>query len=465
MSDNKTDMCRGPLLKKIIFYTMPIIATGVLQLLFNAADLVVVGRFCGKESMAAVGSTSYLINLITNLFIGLSVGAGVAVAHGLGSQDDDEVQKTVHTTMPVALISGVILTVVGIIFSRTFLEMMNSPENIIDLSALYLKIYFAGIIPILIYNYGAAILRAAGDTRSPLIYLTSAGVLNVVLNVFFVTVVKLNVAGIALATTISQLMAAVLVVIKLIRRDDACAFDPRRMRIHKNQLMKILKIGVPAGIQGSLFSISNVIIQSSVNTFGDVAVAGNAASHNIEGFIYTAMLAFSQAALNFTGQNFGSRKYKRVRKIAGISIGCVVVVGLALSLTILFFGRTLLGIYIDDSPEAIAVGLSRLRIMLPLYFVCGVMETTTGCIRGIGCSFTPMVTTIIGACVLRVVWVFTVYQIPQFHTLSSLYISYPVSWVITAAVQIIIFLVVWRRQARRLVKPPAHPGKRVCKPA
>ena len=289
------NLLEGPLLPNIITYTIPIILTSLLQLLFNAADLVVVGRFCGSVSVAAVGATGSITNLIVNLFIGLSVGAGVSVAHAYGERDAQAVHRTVHTAVITALVGGAVLTVVGVTFSKTFLHMMGTPENVLKLSAVYMKIYFGGIVFSMIYNFCASILRAAGDTKSPLVFLSIAGVVNVVLNLIFVTAFHMNVAGVALATTISQAVSAVLVVLALMKRDDACRLDLRMVRFHKAQLIKMIKIGLPAGIQGSLFSISNVLIQSSINSFGDIFMSGNAAASNIEGFAYVCINAFSQA--------------------------------------------------------------------------------------------------------------------------------------------------------------------------
>ena len=438
-------MLEGPLLPSIIRYTIPIILTSILQLLFNAADLVVVGRFCGSVSVAAVGSTGSLTNLMVNFFIGLSIGAGVTAAHGLGSREETVVQNTVHTALPLALVSGVILTVVGITFSETFLKMMDTPDNVLPLSSVYMRIYFGGITFTMVYNFCAAILRAAGDTRSPLIYLTFAGVINVILNIFFVTVLNLNVAGVALATTISQGISALLVTIALIRRTDACHLDLKKLRFHPAQLSKIVRIGLPAGIQSSLISISNVVIQSSVNSFGDVFMSGNAASANIEGFLYAAVNAFNQTAVNFIGQNAGAHKYRRVRQTLWICLGCGAAVGLILGVSARVFGHQLLSIYITDSPQAIAYGLNRLSMIALPYFLCAFMDISTGALRGLGASVAPMLISILGVCGLRVLWVSTIFQIPRFHTPECLFFSYTVSWIVTFIFQLAAFLIVSRK--------------------
>ena len=438
-------MLSGPLFPSIVRYTIPIILTSLLQLLFNAADLVIVGRFCGSVSVAAVGSTGSITNLMVNFFIGLSVGAGVTVAHGLGSREDVIVQNTVHTSLPTALVSGVLLTIIGVSFSKTFLRMMGTPDTVLPLSAIYMKIYFSGVTFTMVYNFCAAILRAAGDTKSPLIYLSIAGVVNVILNIFFVTVLQMNVAGVALATTISQGISAVLVTMALMKRTDACRLDLKKMRFHKAQLFKMLRIGLPAGIQSSLFSISNVLIQSSVNSFGDVFMSGSAASANIEGFVYVSLNAFHQTAVNFIGQNAGARHYRRVYRTLWICLGCATVVGMVLGSTAWFFGRQLLSIYITDSQQAIEYGMIRLSYICLPYFLCGLMDVSTGALRGLGASFVPMVISVLGICGLRIFWIYTIFQIPRYHTPQCLFFSYTVSWIVTFLFQMAAFLLVCRK--------------------
>ena len=442
------NMLEGPLFINIVLYTIPIILTSILQLLFNAADLVIVGRFCGSISVAAVGATGSITNLMVNFFIGLSVGAGVTVAHGLGSHEDQVVHNTVHTALPTALVSGVILTIVGVSFSETFLRLMGTPETVLPLSAVYMKIYFAGITFTMVYNFCAAILRAAGDTKSPLIYLSFAGVINVILNVIFVTLLHMNVAGVALATTISQGISAILVAGALMKRTDACKLELKKMRFHKVQLAKMLRIGLPAGIQSSLFSISNVLIQSSINSFGDVFMSGNAASGNIEGFVYASLNAFHQTAVNFIGQNAGARKYKRVSKTLWICLASVAVTGLTLSTIVYSLGPTLLSIYITDSQEAISYGMMRLSLICMPYFLCGLMDVSTGALRGLGASFVPMLISVLGVCGIRIGWIYTIFQIPQFHTPQCLYISYPISWTVTFLCQMVAFIIVYRQQTK-----------------
>ncbi len=448
MNKTKMNMCEGPLFKNIVLYTLPIILTGILQLLFNAADLIIVGRFKGSDSVAAVGATSAIINLIINLFIGLSVGVSVSTAQGLGANHDEDVSKTVHTAIPTAIVSGIILTVVGIFCSEYFLTLMGTPDNILDLSATYMEIYFCGITSVMVYNFGSAILRAAGDTVSPLIFLIIAGVVNVILNIIFVTILSMNVEGVALATTISQTVSAVLVITALMKRTDACKLSLKKLRFHGRQLARIVRIGLPAGIQGSLFSISNVLIQSSVNSFGSVVMSGNAAAQNIEGFIYITMNSFHQTAVNFTGQNYGAGKFDRIKKILVITLASVTVSGLILGIAAVISAKPLLAIYITDSAEAVKYGIVRLQYICLTYFLCGIMDVMTGMLRGIGSSFAPMIISVLGVCGMRICWIYTIFRMEQFHTVTSLYLSYPVSWIITFLVEITVFLIFFKQRKK-----------------
>ena len=448
MSRRNIDMLNGSLFRNVISYTIPIILTGLLQLLFNAADLIIVGQFCGSLSVAAVGATGSITNLIVNLFIGLSVGAGVVVAQSIGAGDGKKTHRTIHTAIPTALVGGVVLTVIGIGFSEIFLRWMDTPENILPLSALYMKIYFAGIIFMMIYNFCSSILRAAGDTKSPLIFLTIAGVINVALNVIFVTIFDLNVAGVALATTISQGVSATLVLITLIKRTDSCKLYLSQMRFYKDEFIQLIKIGLPAGIQGSLFSISNVIIQSSINSFGDIAVAGNAAALNIEGFVYVTLNAFHQTTLNFTGQNIGANQYKRAKKVLIMCLCCVIVIGLTISTIMYLLGPQLLSIYITDSPKAIEYGLIRMTCLFIPFSLLGLMDVSTGGLRGMGVSLAPMIISVLGVCGIRIGWIYTIFQIPQFHTLEWLYHSYTVSWGVTFIAQTVAYFIIYNKKKK-----------------
>ena len=434
------DMCHGPLFWKIVKFTIPIILSSILQLLFNAADLVVVGRFCGSVSVGAVGATSSLTSLFVNFFVGLSVGAGVTVAQGIGAGDDKKVHYAVHTAIPVALVSGVILTIGGVLLSEQALIWMGTPAEQLPLSALYMKIYFFGIIAMLLYNFGAAILRAAGDTKRPLIYLSIAGVLNVILNCVFVIYFHLDVAGVALATTISQCVSAILVIIALRQRTDACKLSISKMRFDKIALGRILAIGLPAGFQSSLFSISNVLIQSSVNSFGNIAVSGCAAASSVEGFVGVIISAFGQTALNFTGQNYGAGQFKRIHKVLGYCLITVLAAGIIAGSLCYIFAEPLLSIYVTDSAEAIRYGFIKITYIRLFYFIGGMMEVTTGVIRGMGHSLITMLVTVLGVCGFRVLWIYTVFH--QHHTLETLFVSYPISWTITFLVQISIYFII-----------------------
>ncbi|MBQ8358481.1 MAG: MATE family efflux transporter [Oscillospiraceae bacterium] len=444
-----TDMLKGPLWSGLITYTVPIILTSILQLLFNAADLVIVGRFSGSINVAAVSATGAITNLIINLFIGLSVGAGVTVAHALGGNQSTEVHRIVHTALPTALLGGVLLSVIGVLFSETFLTLMKTPVNVLPLSAKYMRIYFCGMTFTMVYNFCASILRAAGDTKSPLLFLTSAGVLNVVLNIFFVVSLKMTVDGVALATIISQAVSAVLVVIALMRRNDACKLTLRKMQFYRQPFFKIIRIGLPAGIQSSMFAISNVIIQSSINSFDSEALmSGNGAAGNIESFVYVLMNSFQQTAVNYTGQNMGAHQYDRIKKVYGLCLLYVTIAGLIAGSSVWYFGEELLGIYITDSQEAIRYGLIRFNHVALPYFVCGLMDVSTGSLRGLGASVTPMIISILGACGIRILWTYTIFQIPQFHTPECLYTSYLISWSITFIFQTLAFITIYKKRVR-----------------
>ena len=443
-------MLQGPLAWNILLFTVPVILTSYLQLLFNAADLVVVGRFCGSVSVAAVGVTGALTNLIVNLFMGLSVGAGVTVAHDIGSGNSQMVSRTVHTALLTALIGGVFLTVIGITFSPTFLRWMDTPENVLPLSSIYMRIYFGGIVFTLVYNFCTSILRAAGDTQSPLFILLCAGVINVILNVFFVVVFHMNVAGVALATVISQALSAVAVTVVLMRRKDDIRFCPSKMRIYGPQLARIIRIGLPAGIQGSMFSISNVIIQSSMNSFGDVLVSGNAAVSNLEGFCYATVNGFHQAAVNFIGQNMGARQYDRVKRIFRLCMLYAGAAGLLVGGTMYLFRQTMLGIYITDSVEATQFGMVRMAYTTLPYFIYGLLDAAAGSLRGLGASTVSMILSVLGICGIRLLWIGTVFQIPAFHTPTCLYSSYPISWIATAIAELLAFSILYRKVQHRI---------------
>ena len=436
------DMTSGPLLGKILAFSFPLMCSGVLQLLFNAADIIVVGRYAGHTALAAVGSTSSLINLLVNLFVGLSVGANVLIARSYGAGRMEAVHKGVHTAMLTALVGGIALIFVGLAASRPMLSLMGTPDDVIDQAALYLRIYFVGAPSLLVYNFGAAILRAVGDTRRPLYFLTLAGVLNVILNLVFVIVFSMGVAGVALATILSQTLSAWLIVLCLMHNTGAFQLVLQELRIDKEQLQEILRIGVPAGIQGMVFSLSNVVIQSSVNSFGSAVMAGNTAASNIEGFMYTCMNAVSQTSMSFVSQNVGAKRFARVDQVV---LRCMLLsagVGILLGNSAYLLGRWLLGIYTPE-PQVITYGLYRMSVVCTTYFLCGWMDCLACSVRGLGSSMLPMIVSILGACVLRIIWVMTLFQWER--TQLCLYLSYPVSWAITAAVHLICFLILRRK--------------------
>lgn len=402
------DMCNGSLLPKIVGFAIPLILSGVLQLLFNAADIIVVGRFAGKEALAAVGSTTSLINLMVNVFIGLSIGSNVLVARFCGAQKIKDIEETVHTSIVTGFVGGCILIVAGGMLARPILLLMGSPEDVIHQSVLYLKIYFIGMPAFLVYNFGSAILRAVGDTKRPLYFLMTAGVVNVILNLILVIRFSMGVAGVAIATVISQCISAALIVQCLARSDAAYRLRFNKLRIVPRKLADIMRIGLPAGFQGAVFSLSNIMIQSSINSFGSVAMAGSTASSNVEGFIYTAMNSVYQTALSFSSQNFGAKKYKRMRRALLMCLVLVTAVGLVMGYGAVFMGERLLGIYSSD-PAVLEFGMERLVIIGTTYFVCGWMDTMVGGLRGMGYSVLPMVVSLTGACAFRIFWIFTVF--------------------------------------------------------
>lgn len=442
------DMCSGPLMGKLLRFSVPLMLSGILQLLFNAADIVVVGQFDSSDAMAAVGSTSSLNNLIVNLFLGLSAGGSVVVAQYFGMKSRQDVEETVHTAILLGFISGLVLVAAGMFLAEPMLVLMGTTPDVIDQSVLYMRIVFAGMPAMMVYDFGAGILRAVGDTRRPLVYLFCGGVVNVAFNLFFVIVCHLGVAGVAIGTVMSQCIAAFLTVRCLMKTDDCYGIRLRELRIVKHKLLRILRVGVPTGIQGAMFSISNVVIQSSINSFdSSIIVAGNTASGNIEGFVYTAMNAFYQASLTFTSQNVGAHQTRRILPVLGWSLLCVTVVGVATGVLAVLFGPQLLGIYSPDE-EVIAYGLERLRLICLTYFLCGTMDVVTGSIRGLGPSVTPAVISLLGVCGLRIVWIYTVFA--AHRSLMVLYLSYPVSWLITLVVNIICFAVFFKRWKKRI---------------
>lgn len=429
---------------KILMFSIPLMFSSVLQILFNAADIVVVGKFVGDTALAAVGSNSALINLVTNLFIGLSIGANVIVARYFGGKQDENTSIAVHTSIALGFISGIILTLIGIIGAPFFLRIMLTPEDVLPQAVLYLRILFAGITSMMLYNFGSAVLRAVGDTKRPLYFLLLAGTINVILNLFFVIVLKMSVAGVALATILSQALSCVLVLWCLTKEDSAIKLNFKKIRINKIKFIQILKIGLPAGFQGVVFALSNTVIQSSVNSFGSVVMAGSAAAQNVEGIVYFAMNSFYQASISFTSQCYGAKKFARINRVLAMSLLCVVAAGLICGHGLLFSGYRILGIFSSNS-QVIVAGMNRLSVILSTYFLCGIMDVLVGALRGIGYSVLPMVVSLVGSCLLRLLWLATVFQMERFHTTTTVYLSYPISWAITLSVHAVCFAVLRRK--------------------
>ena len=438
-SHRDIDMTQGPILPMILLFAFPLMISSILQLLFNAADVIVVGRFGPdrENALAAVGSTGALINLIINIFLGLSIGANVIIARYCGAREQKNVSESVHTSIAISIVGGLFLAVIGVVFSNTFLRWMGSPDEVLPLATLYMQIYFIGMPFNMLYNFGAAVLRAIGDTRRPLIYLSIAGVVNVILNMFFVIVLHMSVAGVALATILSQAISSVLVLLCLMRSENMVRVDIRKLRVYPDKVSEIARIGLPAGLQGACFSLSNVLIQSTVNSFGNIVMAGNTTAANIEGFIYVSMNAMHQAAITFTSQNVGAQKNDRIRKVCVNCVLAVTVIGLALGLIAWVLRYPLLHIY-SDTEAVVEAALIRLRIIAFTYFLCGIMDVLCGALRGLGSTIAPMVVSILGACALRIFWIYAI--LPMNRTLTMLYISYPVSWIITAAVHGICYV-------------------------
>ena len=430
-SKYELDMTSGNLFKKIITYTLPIMLTGVLQLLYNAADVAVVGQFAGKEALAAVGSTGSLINLIVSLFIGLSVGSSVSYAKSVGEGDLEKANRVVHTAVLVSTISSILLTVVGITFAKDFLIMMDSPSDVVELATVYVKIYFGGIFFNLLYNFASSVVRANGDSKRPLYILMISGIINVLLNLVFVIGFNMSVAGVALATVISQACSALAVMYILFKETGPLNFSFSKLKMDKAILIEMIKIGLPSGIQSAFFSISNVIVQKSVNGFGSTVIAGNSTASNLEGFVHVSMNSVYQGALNFTSQNYGAKKEKNLKKVLLYSLIIVTVVGVVLGSSFYLFAPQLTRFYTQDT-DVIAAAITRMSFVCLLYAICGIMDVLVGFLRGVGYSIIPMIVSLLGVCAFRIFWIYTVFA--QEKTLQSLYISYPISWVITVIV-------------------------------
>lgn len=449
------DMIHGPMTGKIIRYALPLMMTGILQLLYNAVDVVVVGRFASAHALAAVSSTGSLISLIVMLFSGISMGVSVSVAQAYGSGNAKDVEEAVHTSMMLGIICGVLVTVLGCVLGRPILQLMDTPAEVLDLASEYVLIYFAGSLFNLITNFGAAILRAVGDSKRPMYFLTLSGLLNVLLNLVFVIAFDMSVAGVALATILSQLLSAVLIVLCLMRTHSSIRFTPRRLRLVKDKAIQIIRIGLPSGMQASLFSLSNVMIQSAVNSFGPDAMAGNGAAVSIENFISMSTYSFHTAALTFTSQNLGARKPERLGRIMLICQCCAIVTGLLLGGVVYLLRQPLVGLYCTEM-HVMEYGMLRLSCLAMIYFLCGMMDVFVGGLRGMGNSLVPMLVSIVGACVLRGVWIYTAFA--AYRSLEVLYMSYPFTWVVTIAAHLISYLIVKRKVTQKLAAEAAQAG-------
>lgn len=433
------DMCSGTLMDKLISFSIPLMLSGILQLMFNAVDIIVVGRFAGSESLAAVGSTTALINVFTNLFIGISLGSNVLAARYYAAGKEREMSETVHSSLTLALISGILMAFAGLFFSRTALEWMGTPDDVIDLAALYMKIYFIGMPFFMLYNYGAAILRAVGDTKRPLLFLVVSGLVNAGLNMILVICFHMAVEGVAIATVISQLLSCIMVLICLYRTQGCYQFRFSKLGLKGIYVRQIFQVGIPAGIQSTVINFSNVLLQSSVNSFGSVAMAGYTAANNIFGFLYASVNSVTQACMSFTSQNYGAGKTKRMDRVL---IDCLILscaVSMTLGCCAWFFGPQLLRIYTESS-AVISCGVEILSFTTVTYFLCGIMDLIPGALRGMGRSTVPMILSIIGTVGTRIVWIFWIF--PYHRSLDILFLSYPVSWILTILMQVICFFIV-----------------------
>ena len=446
MEKNKyeIDMCNGPIMSKLISFSVPLILSGMLQLMFNAVDIIVVGQFSGSTSLAAVGSTTALINVFVNLFMGISLGANVVSARCYAMGRREEMSKTVHTAITIALVSGIIMAVIGVIFAKGALLLMGTPENVINLSTLYMRIYFLGMPFFMLYNYGAAILRAVGDTKRPLLFLVISGCINAGINMLLVIVFDMGVAGVAIGTVISQFVSCALVINCLYRTKSSYQLRFSKLKIEKDYMIQIFQVGVPAGIQSTVINFSNALLQSSVNSFGSVAMAGYTAANNVLGFLYVSVNSITQACMSFTSQNYAVGKHKRMDRVL---IDCIVLsisVALILGGGAYLFGTYILNIYTSDA-DVIKCGLEILSITTVPYFFCGIMDLFPGALRGMGYSTIPMILSIIGTVGIRILWIFVFF--PMHRSLYFLFISYPGSWIATIVMQVICYMLVRKKIA------------------
>lgn len=448
---NEMDMTSGPLLGKMLRFALPVILSNVLQLLYNAADSIIVGRFAedGKTALAAVGSTASIIHLVTNLFIGFFLGGSIIIAQFKGAGEEEEVSKTVHTSALTSLITGIAVCVIGQLVAEPLLTVMGTPSNVIDQSLLYIRIYFLGMPFTTFYNFGASTLRAIGDTKRPLYFLAVSGVVNVVLNCVLVIFFGMDVAGVAIATVVSQALSALFVLLSLLHSESCIRLVPSKLKIHGKKLAMMVKVGLPVGLQNALFSFSNVLIQSSINSFGEAAMAAHTAAVSIEGFMNVAVSGVADTSINFTGQNVGAGKYKRVRRVCAICAILSVGISLALGTVMFFFGDKLLAIYNSD-PDVIECGLNRTRLVGLSYWIFALMNVFAGCLRGMGRSVLPMISSLLGVCAFRIVYIYTIFKLSP--TLLTLYFVYPSSWLVAMVLNMICYLIISRLLIKGKIK-------------
>ena len=448
LKNQDKDMCNGPIFGKMVLFALPIMAMNILQLMFNTTNMIVVGRFSGKEALAAVGATGAIISLIVNLFMGLSVGTSVIVAQDHGAGRPDSVSRSVHTSIAISIIGGILVMALGLFLCNPLLIMMGTPMDVIDLSALYMRIYFLSLPASMVYNFGAAILRAVGDSRRPMYYLLISGVVNVILNLFFVIVFHMSVDGVAWATVISQYLSMVLILLCLIHnKEESIRLTLKSLHIDGRKFGQIIRIGLPAGLQGLLFSISNVLIQSAINSFGSAMVAASSAAGNIEGFVATSMNAYYNAAITFTGQNMGAKKYDRIDKVAKICTILVIITWIVVGGLTMLVSRPLLSIFTSD-PEVIRLGVIRINVLMIAYFTCGIMNVFPGLTRGMGFSILPMICTLIGACLMRIVWLATFFA--WFPSVLMLFACYPITWALAGIGQVVSFFYARKKVRQRV---------------
>lgn len=445
----EVDLTGSHLFKKIWLVALPFMISGILQLFYNAADLIVCGRFGSEHSVAAISATNSLINLIIQLFLGLSVGASVLMARCYGAKNQEKASRVAHSALVLALILGVIVGLFGMFTSHQFLILMQCPADVIHLSSQYLIVYFAGLPFAMIYNFGSALLRATGDSKRPFYYLSLAGIVNVLLNLFLVIVVKLDVLGVAIATITAQAISAILILRCLLKEKGFCKIQISLLRLHKKEVLEMMWVGLPAGFQSCLFALSNVLIQSSVNSLGTLVMDGNGASSSLEGFVYTSMNAVAQTCITFVSANYGARKIENIQKSILYSSILVILIGSILGGTVVLLGKPLLSFY-SKNPEVIAIGYQRLVIICLTYFLCGLMDTFASSLRGLGYSNLPMIVSLLGACGLRILWIFTIFKLPEYHNIASLSVSYPISWLITATVHFLLLMILQKKVFKKI---------------